>query len=161
MSEMRDALLEPSLTTSPEPVQLYSPYALFVTSFFGGAFAGLMLSGLNARAMGRLRQDRIWYVLGAVVSVIWLVGVVLFTKFETELATSIFGTARFAARLLVRGFGIAMAAALYRLHRPQYKASEIAGADYRGAWKAGIACIVLAMVVQFIVLLPLAILVSG
>lgn len=53
----REDLLQPTLGTAKPPEAIYSARALFFTAFFGGPFAIIFLSALNARLLGHLNTD--------------------------------------------------------------------------------------------------------
>ena len=154
----RDELLTPVLESEPMPVPAYSTRALFFTAFFGGAFAIILFSGLNAHHMGRLQKDAWRYALALVLSigaVGWLVVTSVTQSQPAWLADVFGGDSSRALRWGGRLFGLLVWLALWLPYRRYHKAAEIMGAEPRSPWIPGLLCVGAAFALQLAIGLSL------
>ncbi len=149
--ENREELLAPVLGETQLPVPAYSTGAQFLTAFFGGPFAIILFSGLNAYHMGRSKIDGWRYVLAMITSIIIVAWVSLVFQGVSPPAwiVDLFGddTGR-AVKWAVRGFGLLVWLALWLPNRRFHRAAEIMGIDPRRPWIPALICIAAAIVMQ-------------
>jgi hypothetical protein len=136
MSE-RDDLLRPSLQASDAGQKaIYSTTAGYLTAFFGGPFAAIGMSALNAWRLGRLRADALAMVAALALT---------FTVFAFLLRPDAFGqpdleiTTR-SIRLATRVLGLALFGAFWLLHKRYYRGMQLLGLPPPNPWPAAIAC---------------------
>ncbi|QDG51997.1 hypothetical protein FIV42_14990 [Persicimonas caeni] len=151
MAHVREDLLTPTLSAGHRPVRLYSPTALFYTSFFGGPVAAIAFSWLNSQELRRTKDDLRWYVLAALASVAWIGGVVYAVDVANMIPADMLGSESRTGRYLIRGFGLVVWGGFYFMHRPMHRTNTMVGAEPLNPWKAAIGCIVAAMVVQWVI----------
>jgi hypothetical protein len=147
----RDDLLTPVLESEPMPVPAYSTRAQFFTAFFGDAFAIILLAGLNAHHMGRLKKDSWRYGLALVLSigaVGWLVTSSMAPSQPAWLTDIFGGDSTRALRWGGRLFGLLVWLALWLPYRRYHKAAEIMGAEPRSPWIPALLCVGGAFVLQ-------------
>lgn len=140
----RDDLLTPVLDTEPLPVPAYSTRAQFFTAFFGGPFAIILFSGLNAYHMGRLNKDAWRYALITILSVTVVVLVVSVSVSPAPpawLTESLGGDGSRVLRWGSRLLGLLVWLALWAPYRRYHKAAEIMGAAPRNPWLPAIVCV--------------------
>lgn len=150
MAHARQDLLTPTLSEGHRPVRLYSPTALFYTSFFGGPFAAIAFSALNSRNLDRLAADARWYALAAIGAVAWFVGSVYLIQYAEIIPPDLMGDGARTTRIFMRGFGLLLWGGFYFLHRSIHRANNLVGADPLSPWRAAIGCILAAMAIQFV-----------
>jgi hypothetical protein len=133
----RDDLLRPTLSpdTGASPA-IYSANALFITAFFGGPFALIAMAALNSQRLGRVRQDAAYLLLGALLTVAFVVIVYRPGAGWSVGDLSPAGT----ERLLWRAFSLVLAAGAYLVHRRSYRNMALIGIESPSPWKAGVAC---------------------
>ena len=133
-SESVQRLLEPSLTTGAV-VSLFSARACFVTSFFGGPIAPLIMGRLNAKRLKRLDKD-VWLI--AMLGALLVVAYVYFVS-STPIGsqqTSILGVGfeRREVRRIIQGLGLLFCLVLYARHRAFHRAMGLAGVPAAKPW---------------------------
>ncbi|UCH74669.1 MAG: hypothetical protein JSU82_02085 [Rhodospirillales bacterium] len=160
----RADLLSPVLGETGPPEPLFSTRAEFLTAFFGGPFAILLLSGMNANFLGRLKPDLWRYVLGTAASVFvvsflaWLRAADPPPAWYIDVAGD---QARQAVRWISRLFALVLWFLLWLPYRRYHKAAEVMGLGNRNPWKAAIASVVFGMFVLFLIGLNVAFAVQG
>jgi hypothetical protein len=134
---MNESLFEPSLQQVRTERPLYSTTTLFMSAFFGGALAGVIVFAVNAWRGSRLARDGAWIGLAAAfaLSLPFLVLAVL-----PEVGS---GT----GRILMRGLALLLAGALYLRHRHLFRAQDLFAASRPNGWPLGLAAIAIAFVV--------------
>lgn len=150
----RDYLLTPVLESEQMPVPAYSTGAHFFTAFFGGPFAIILFSALNAAHMGRLQKDAWRYLLATIVSfaaIMWVVSASLSISPPAWMLSLFDGETSRAIRWGGRAFGLVVWLALWLPYRRYYKAAEIMGVEPKNPWGPAIACVAAAIAVQFVV----------
>ena len=139
-------LLQPSLGAK-SATAIYSVRASFFVAFFGGPFAIIFFSMINARRLGRLKDDAWVYALAALVTIatlalgVYLVGIGAFPEIGDNDARRWVRYGHRVVALLIFG-------ALYLRHRPFYRAAEML-VDAPSPWLVGIGCVVASGVMQF------------
>jgi hypothetical protein len=151
-SESVQRLLEPSLTAGAA-VSLYSARACFITSFFGGPIAALVMGWLNAKRLKRLEKD-IWLIalLGALLVV---VDVYFISSVAADMRqSSVLGVMleRRDVRRILQGLGLLFCLALYARHRSFHRAMGLAGVPPAKPWVPAIAVLIISTVVHVAVL---------
>jgi hypothetical protein len=146
-----------SLGAAPGKAPL-SPNALFLTGFFGGPLATSAVAGMNLHRAGRLARDWPLLALGLALGAAAL-------GLETWAAVD--GTAFTAAlpewlhplRLERRAsnfLGVAAAVAFYLRLRPAFRTAELSG-GYARSWPIGLAALLGAWAVEFLVVVGTAV----
>lgn len=151
----RADLLAPILDDERPPEPLYSARAEFFTAFFGGPFAILILSSLNARILGRLNKDMWRYVLGAIIALCAVVGVTWLGMTDAPpqwYAEFVGDQGSRATRWISRGFALILWAALWWPYRRYHKAAELMGIGPRSPWAAAIASGVIGLGLGFVII---------
>lgn len=143
MSSIRHDLLQPSLQGPQLGRAPYSQTVGFFSAFFGGPLAVLIVTGVNARRLGRWPADLRWLLPAAVV---WL-------GLEALLQLSPAGRALVDAlspllgkrtpELLQRTLALAyFAATALWLHRREHRMADLLGLDRPSGWTLGVVAIV-------------------
>lgn len=134
----RGDLLQPTLTGRLEIQALYSQRAGYLTSFFGGPLAGAIITGVNARRLGRLSKDAWLVALGAVLGIGMLWWQIRFGG--NAWLDSVLGQS--GHRLAPRIAGLAYFLVTIAVHRPFYRNMEMAGIESPNGWPMGIMAII-------------------
>ena len=128
-------LFQPSLAAGSRGAKpLYSNRATFLTSFFGGPPAALLILGENARRLGTLPRDAAILLAGIVLWVglfVWYFGN---RQAEGALSSTTF-------RYVVRGLSLLIWGAVSWLHREEQRATDLMGVDRPNGWWLGLAAI--------------------
>lgn len=135
-------LLQPSLGEQAAPRRSpYSTQAHFLSAFFGGPFAALAMSGINAARLDRLRRDAWWIgllALGCVAFEFWLRrgagGGALVAWAVEHLGAR-------GAEYLRRALALALFAVGLMVHRREQKLTDLMGLARPSGWIVGIALI--------------------
>lgn len=144
-------LLSPTLEDANPPEPIYSVRAQFFTAFFGGPFAIIGLTALNAGLLGRLKAESWRYGVAAVVSLAVVAGLAnaMVAEPPPPWITDLFGEQSSKVfRWGSRAYALALWYVLYLQHRPFHKAAETMGLAPRTPWKAAGACIAAAVLLQ-------------
>lgn len=148
---MDPALLQPSIRGST-PSEVYSPRATFFTAFLGGTIAAVLIHGLNAKHFDRWDHER-WPLAGAlVVAVGVVVGAAYVAVARPDLLAALpeeLGRGRLV-RWGSRLIALVLWGVLYLRMRENYRAAEMQ-AEYRPAWRAGLACVAIGTLVSLVV----------
>ena len=138
-------LLRPTLAPDvTAPAALYSSNALFLTAFFGGAFALLALAALNVQRLGRVRRDAGYLLLGFALTIALVMGL-----YRPGQEWSVAGlTHEGSTRLIWRSFALLLAVGAFLVHRRYYRSMSLVGLEPPSPWKAAIGCCVLGFVAQ-------------
>ena len=135
-----DDLLKPTLDTGTVgQATIYSTTAGFATSFFGGPFAAITLTGINAWRLRRLAADALPLLGATALSVL----VVLFIANPAWFGQPDLEFSRSATRLLHRAYALGLFGAFWLLHRRFYRGMAIMGLEAPNGWIIGIACVLL------------------
>src|SRR5690606_21066547 len=137
------SLLTPSLAGAPAHQLLLSPRATFLTSFFGGPIAALILMGINLQRLGRLKRETAALVVGGVLALGALVfGWVMLAQPELLGSLAPEGARRGGSwvRRLNNLLGVMTWGLLYLRMRVDLRAAELSRGEFEKPWKwAGIA----------------------
>lgn len=150
-SEFHADLLTPVLQAERPPEPVYSVRAQFFTAFFGGPFAILALSALNANLLGRLRADLWRYGLAAIVSFAVVAGLAYAVVADPRpvwVADTFGDQASRAVRWGGRAYALILWYLLYLPYRRHHRAAETMCVEPRNPWKAAGACVVGAVLMQ-------------
>lgn len=136
----RAALFEPSLNRDGPAAMPYSPGSLFWMAFLGGPLAVSIWFGLNARRLGRWKEDLLWTIGAMAVALALLVGGILAPILLPELFDWMVGRNR---RFVLRGCGLVGWAVLRWRHARWLKASELSAQEHPSPWGPGILVLLL------------------
>ena len=138
-------LFQPSLAKGSDGAKrLYSNRATFLTSFFGGPPAALVILGQNSRRLGSLARDLTILGLGVV---IWLGLVVWYL--EQRDAEGAMSSSSF--RYVTRGLSLLIWGVVTFLHREAQRATDLMGVDRPNGWGMGLGAIFLGVALTFVV----------
>jgi hypothetical protein len=135
---------------SEEARSVFSVRATFFVAFFGGGFASVAFTALNAQRLGRLRRDRLLLLFGA----LFFGGFYFAVGYATAagLSLPVVGvlsegerTVRTVGRILALGFS----ALAYLRHGASQRALNQAGRPSPSPWKAGLSCAALSVALSF------------
>lgn len=149
MSQPSSVLLQPSLSQAAS-APFFSARATFFVAFFGGPFAACLIHALNARTMGRLRQDAFPLALAMIAAVAVLLVSILGVQGHLEWFPQVL-TGRQGARFAIRFLGLAVWGAFYLLHRPLHRAAQLNDSPHRSPWIAGIGCVFAAAMLHLVI----------
>lgn len=153
--ENLEYLLTPVLESERMPVPAYSAGAHFFTAFFGGPFAIILFSALNAAHMGRSQKDAWRYVLAMIVSIGVISWIILGTQSGSGPAWLVglfdYDTSR-AVRIGGRAFGLMVWGVLWFPYRRYYKAAEMMGVEMKTPWIPAVSCIAAGLVLQLVMI---------
>jgi len=123
-------LFQPSLREGAEARALYSSQATFLTSFFGGPPAAVMILGENSRRMGTLVRD------GAILALGLAAWVGLYWYYLTGPGAETGGprSIRFGARAIA----LVTWGAVSWLHQSSQRASDLMGVERPNGWGLGL-----------------------
>jgi hypothetical protein len=145
LSAPEDDLLKPSLRKRPGNAP-YSLQTTFLTSFFGGPVAGVIVTGVNASRLRRPFGDAPALVVLALAVV--AVEVMVFShsaQIETWLKDILPSG---SLRLVNQVLGIAVFGVGYRLHRNEHRSIDLQGIERPNGWIGGLACAAFGFAVQ-------------
>lgn len=130
---MNDQLFQPSLGSAQPAQPLFSPLACWMTAFFGGPIAALIIFTSNFERAGLLRAERLSLGLAAVLAI--------GGQFGAIYLGAAMGWEGRDVRLLVRAGALIVAALLYwRLHKA-FKAQQLFGTPPASPWVMAIGAI--------------------
>jgi hypothetical protein len=141
---VREDLLQPSLGSGASPQPLYSPRANFFVAFFGGPFAMIPFSALNAMRLRRLPADLPMY--GAAVAC--AIGA-FYALLETSAGAAVAAALGYeetparAYRFVSRALALVLWGAFHLRHRRFQRSAELLGGARPSPWLPGLACTVL------------------
>jgi hypothetical protein len=130
-------LLRPTLSGTGQAPALYSSTGFFLSAFFGGPVGAVVYGSVNAWRLGRLGKDL--PLFGAIAAAAFLAILVLDRQGLLDPLRSLVGIPRDSFRIILRGFGLACAGAIYFLHRGYFRAATVSGAAPLPGWIPGIA----------------------
>jgi hypothetical protein len=133
----RAALLEPTLATSAQSAPLLSPRATFMTSFFGGPCAALVVGTINLVRLRRARRDA-WLIAAAALFALVALALTAAGAGWPELLDSVLP--KVVGRRLNNLLGVAAWGISYLRLRPEYRAVELTG-DFAKPWVACLAAL--------------------
>jgi len=148
MSDSNDNLFQPSLNTETPAQALYSPVACWITAFFGGPFAALLIFGVNLRRAGLAARNASWLALAAAIAIASLVHLVRIRLTEGETTAD--------DRLVVRGAALVIAALLYWRLSSAYRAQQMFGIEPPQPWLMALAAIAFNILISALPVLILA-----
>lgn len=151
--ESREGLLSPVFKEGQSTGPLYSVRAEFLTAFFGGPFAIILFSALNANSMGRLKRDAWRYVLVLIATVAFVFWMLALNATDTPpvWAREIFGDElRRLIRWVIRGFSLVVWGMLWLPYRRYHRTAEVMGIAPSNPWLPAIGCVLAGFVVQFL-----------
>lgn len=151
----RAALLTPVLDGETARGPIYSARAEFFTAFFGGPFAILGLSGMNASLLGRLRADFWRYGLAGLASlalVVWMAWLAVADPQPRWLTDTLGAETQRGLRWSARVLGLLVWFVLWFPYRRYHKTAELMGIEPRKPWVAAITCVVGATALQFLII---------
>lgn len=140
----RSMLLQPSLS-APGQVPRAAPYSAttgYISSFFGGPYAALIVVALNVHRLGRWREDATWLAFGLALALawsLWLPGLTVFADIDAILRAAL---GQGAWRYAERAFSLGLFAVLHWRHRRIDRASDLFALNRPSGWVAGLAAIV-------------------
>lgn len=137
---MNESLFEPSLQQVRAERPLYSTTTLFMSAFFGGALAAVIVFAVNAWRASRLPRD------GAIIVLAGLISLAL----PLALLSGLPDLGSSSSRILLRLGGLLLAGALYLRHRALYRGQELFAASRPNGWPLGLAAIAVAVVVALL-----------
>ena len=155
MTPLRGDLLQPSLGADAgraPPKAPYSAATSFLSAFFGGPYALLIVGALNVHRCGRWRQDAAvlsGLLLAALAWTLWLPHAALFPPMQAAV-TDALGPRSW--RYAERAFSLLLCGLLYWRHRSLERAAVMFGLRRSNGLAAGIAAIVVGNALS--VLLP-------
>lgn len=136
IEELLRPSLSPDLSNAPA---IYSSNALFLTAFFGGAFALIALAAVNVQRLGRIRRDGPLLLLGAVLTAGFIAALYRPGADWTVAGLSSDGS----SRLLWRSFSLLLATGAFLVHRRFYRSMSLVGLAPPSPWVTAIGCCVL------------------
>lgn len=139
---MNDPLFEPSLQRVRTERPLYSTTTLFMSAFFGGPLAGVIVFAVNSARAVRLRREGPLIALAAIFSLA-LPSIVLSVSPNLDNDTG---------RILARVLALLLAGGLYLRHRTLYRGQDLFGAVRPNGWPLGLAAIAIAFVASLLIL---------
>lgn len=140
-----DEMLRPTLAPDvTAPAAIYSSNALFLTAFFGGAFALLAFAAINVQRLGRVRRDAGYLLLGLALTV--ALAIFLYRPGQQWSVAGL--TPAASARLAWRSFALLLAMGVFLLHRRYYRSMSLVGLEPPSPWAAAIGCSLLGLVAQ-------------
>ena len=151
MNRNLEHLLQPTLSNEEQRVPIFSVRTCFLTAFFGGPIAIILLSGLNSDKLKRLKNDLKYYFLGAVVYLLYLF--IILDIPEGANASEWMTIQRrenMFYRYGSRGMGLIYWAACYYIHKQFYKTMDIFDMIPPNPWKTAIICILSGGLAQFL-----------
>lgn len=144
-----DDLLRPVLSSDESARSIYSSKALFLTAFFLGPNAAIILSAFNSRILGRLAKDLILYFLAILIYIAFLyliikipdgtVGYEWLSEYRRENPVY-----RYGPRFLALVFW----SISYALHRKYHKAMNLMGVTPVRPWGAVAVCLIAGIVLD-------------
>ncbi len=134
---MNKSLFEPSLQQVRAERPLYSTTTLFMSAFFGGALAAVIVFAVNAWRASRLARDAAWICLAAAIAL----GLPFF------MLASLAEIGGSASRVLLRVLALLLAGALYLRHRHLFRAQDLFATQRPNGWLLGLAAIAIAFVI--------------
>lgn len=149
----RADLLSPVFEEGQSTTPLYSVRAEFLTAFFGGPFAIILFSALNANRMGRLKRDAWRYVLVFIATVAFVFWMLALNATDTPpvWARELFGDEfRRLIRWVIRGFSLVVWGMLWLPYRRYHRTAEVMGIAPSNPWLSAIGCVLAGFVVQFL-----------
>lgn len=140
MPEMHD-LLTPELSESGRVRPFYSSVALFMTAFFGGPVAVMLLSALNSKKMMRLKKDALYYIVFPII-------IFTFYYFAITVPEGVHGLSwleeyRHSHPIYKHGpkaLALIFWTVSYALHKKQHKIMQLFDIKPKNPWIAAIAC---------------------
>ena len=138
-------LLRPSLGDNTPAAALYSPTACWMTAFFGGPIAALVIFAVNFSRAGVLKRESTWF--GAAVVVV-IAALAYILQWMLEL-----GEMPREGRLLVRACALVVAALLYWRLRPMFRAQEMFGRDSPNPWPIALGATAVNFVAMYLLVL--------
>jgi hypothetical protein len=134
------SLLEPSLASDEQGVQVpYSARAGFMVAFFGGVFAIVIFSALNAKRLGRMRQDLVPHILVGLLMFAAVSGVAYLDAQGVRFAIfELLGDAERGKRYFFRLVALGLFGLSYLLHRRYYRSADLMVTSFPNPWPWGI-----------------------
>lgn len=148
MTVSREELLRPTLGDTRVAQAPYSLTALFLTAFFGGPMAILLLTAANSYRLQRLARD-----LPAILLALAAYGAFLFVAYGTTWGATFQADVKSALgergmSLVSRGIALLLFGLSYLLHRREQRSTDFSGLDRPNGWVGGIAAIVVGIALQ-------------
>jgi hypothetical protein len=141
---VREDLLQPSLGSEASPQPLYSPRANFFVAFFGGPFAVIPFSALNAIRLRRLPADLPMYVAAVLLAL-----ASLYALLDTSAGAAVAAALGYektparAHRFASRALALVLWGVFHLRHRRFQRSAELLGGARPNPWLPGVACSVL------------------
>ena len=151
MTYQKDDLLRPSIASEIVPLTPYSVTAMFFMGFLGGPLAVIALTTINSKRLQRWRRDLLALSLTTIGFFAFLVALFStqagldFRTFVDDLAGGGGGL-----RIFIRILGLVFFGMSFLLHRKEQRTADLMGMKRPNPWLIGIACIIGAAVIQFI-----------
>lgn len=137
-------LLRPSLSSARDiPAPVYSVRAAFITSFFGGPVAAVLITLLNARRLRRLSRD--WPIVLAAPAILITLRWAM-SRHALGWVESILG--QNTETLLMEISGMVLFGIGYALHAPYHRSQSFLGLPTPNGLLAGCLCILAAAVAE-------------
>lgn len=151
MNKKNEDLLQPVLSTVDNKIPIFSVRACFLTAFFGGPVAIILFSATNSYKLKRLKDDLIFYLLGAVILSLYLY-IILDVPEQADITNWMIKQRK--ENLFYKYGGRVLALFFFfgynYMHKHYHKALEIFAIPTPNPWKAAIICVVLGGGIQFI-----------
>jgi len=135
----RDDLLKPTLSGYRQPPALYGSTGFFLSAFVGGPVGAAVYGSANAWRLGRLARDL--PIIVAIAAAAFLVMLELDRQgLLAQLMAALGGRGRNFG-IILRGFGLACAGAIYFMHRGYFRAATVSGVAPKPGWIPGIVAV--------------------
>lgn len=135
-------LLRPTLSETQSAPKLYNSTGFFLSAFFGGPAGAAIYGAANSHRLNRLAKDVPALLL--IVAATYLLPYVLYQQGWLQQIVALAGgreTRNYG--LILRALGLLSFGAIYLLHRPFFRAANVAGSADLPGWVPGIAAILL------------------
>jgi hypothetical protein len=143
-----DDLLRPTLSETRPNIALYNSTGFFVSAFFAGPVGAAIYGGANSYRLNRLTKDVPTLLL--IVAAAYFVPYVLHEHgWMQPLSTALGGSKSRNYGLFLRALGLATFGMIYLMHRPFFRAAEVAGTDELPGWRPGIAAVLAGMAANY------------
>jgi hypothetical protein len=146
----RDDLLQPTLTAERGvATAIYSAQTGFYSAFLGGPVAALLIAGINASRLGRLRQDLPLFAaaLAIFIAVAWW----MFDGPAVAYLIERLGGS--GPHLTLRALGLVYFGVFYLVHRRHYRNMEMMGIEPPNGWAVGVPCTLAGFAVSALIVL--------
>jgi len=140
VSTFRGDLLQPSLGQRGQPPRAapFSTTTGFVSSFFGGPFAALIISALNVHRCGRWKADAPWLALVLLLALAWSAWLPSTSFYASWHASVVGALGRSGWRYAGQVVALALYGLMYWRHRGEDRAADLFGLKRPNGWLGGL-----------------------